>query len=181
MGRTGTMFAFENYNTIPDMVVIGKGLGGGIMPISALIADGDLDIAPDKALGHYTHEKSPVACAAALATIEYIQTHGLLKKSRRLGKQALERLIDLKSQHRLIGDVRGQGLMFGIELVKDHRTKIPACQEADKVMYQCLELGLSFKVSKGNFLTLTPPLTISEKELEHAFKILDQALSLIST
>ena len=177
MGRTGTMFAFENYNTIPDMVVIGKGLGGGIMPISALIANADLDIAPDKALGHYTHEKSPVACAAALATIEYIQTHDLLNKSRTLGKQALKRLKDLKSRYRIIGDVRGQGLMFGIELVKDHQTKTPACTAADKVMYQCLELGLSFKVSKGNFLTLTPPLTISEKELEHAFNILDQALS----
>jgi len=147
------------------------------MPISALIANADLDIAPDKALGHYTHEKSPVACAAALATIDYIQTHDLLNKSRTLGEQALERLRDLKSRYRIIGDVRGQGLMFGIELVKDLRTKIPACKEADKVMYQCLELGLSFKVSKGNFLTLTPPLTISEKQLEHAFNILDQALS----
>ncbi|WP_022666378.1 (R)-1-hydroxy-2-aminoethylphosphonate ammonia-lyase [Desulfospira joergensenii] len=177
LGRTGTLFAFENYGVIPDMVVIGKGLGGGIMPFSALIARSDLDLAPDRALGHYTHEKNPVACAAALATLGIIETRGLLERSKTLGRQAIERLEHLKSQYEIIGDIRGQGLMFGAELVKDRKTKEPAPEAADRIMYRCLDLGLSFKVSKGNFLTLTPPLTIDETDLDKAFYILALALS----
>ncbi|MCG8637066.1 MAG: aspartate aminotransferase family protein [Desulfobacterales bacterium] len=179
LGRTGTMFAFENYGAVPDMVVIGKGLGGGIMPFSALIADRDLDLAPDRALGHYTHEKNPVACAAALATLDYIRDHNLLDRSREMGRQALDRLGALKTRYDLIGAVRGQGLMFGAELVENRGTKVPAEQAADRIMYRCLELGLNFKVSKGNFLTLTPPLTISGTELGEAFSILDRAFAQI--
>ena len=177
LGRTGTMFAFEQHGVVPDMVVIGKGLGGGIMPFSALIADSRLDLAPDRALGHYTHEKNPVACAAAIATIDYIQTRNLPERSRILGRQALDRLADLKSKFDIIGDVRGRGLMFGAELVEDRLNKTPARTAADRIIYRCLELGLSFKVSKGHILTLTPPLTVSEADLETAFKILTRALS----
>lgn len=177
LGRTGTLFAFENFGVIPDMVILGKGLGGGIMPFSALIARTDLDLAPDRALGHYTHEKNPTACAAALATLEFIETQGLLERSRTLGKQAMGCLEDLKSKHEIIGDVRGLGLMFGAELVKDRKTREPAREAADRIMYRSLSLGLSFKVSRGNFLTLTPPLTIEEIDLERAFVILARALS----
>nr|MBC8460480.1 aspartate aminotransferase family protein [Deltaproteobacteria bacterium] len=77
LGRTGKMFTFENFDVLPDMVVIGKGLGGGVFPLAALIAREGLNVAGDRALGHYTHEKSPVGCAAALATIEYIEKHHL--------------------------------------------------------------------------------------------------------
>lgn len=177
LGRTGRMFAFEHYDAVPDMVVIGKGLGGGIMPFSALIGRTDLDLAPDLALGHYTHEKNPVACAAALATIRIIEADGLLARASDLGQVAMARLEALKSRYALIGDVRGEGLMFGAELVLDRQTKAPALDAADRIMYRCLELGLSFKVSKGHFLTLTPPLTISRTELETAFDILSRAFS----
>ena len=85
LGRTGTMFAFEHYGIVPDMVVLGKGLGGAVFPMAALIARRDLDIAADRALGHYTHEKSSVGCAAALATLEVIEQEQLLAKSRALG------------------------------------------------------------------------------------------------
>ena len=97
LGRTGKMFTFENFGVTPDMVVIGKGLGGGIFPIAALIAREGLDVAPDRALGHYTHEKNPVGCAAALATIDYIEEHGLVEHARELGRYALRRLKSMQS------------------------------------------------------------------------------------
>lgn len=180
LGRTGRMFAFENYDTIPDMVIIGKGLGGGIIPFSALIAGKDLDLAPQTALGHYTHEKNPVASAAALAAIDYIENHQLLAHARKMGKAALLKLEKLKAAYEIIGDVRGEGLLFGLELVLDRKLKTPAVNEADRIMYRCLELGLSFKVSKGNFLTLTPPLTLSESDLNKALNIIEQAVSEIN-
>ena len=121
LGRTGRMFTCENFDVVPDMLVIGKGLGGGILPLAALIAREDLDVAADRALGHYTHEKSPVACAAALATIDFIETQGLVEHARELGRTTLERLREMKERHPLIGDVRGLGLFLGIELVKDRR------------------------------------------------------------
>ena len=177
LGRTGKMFAFEHYDVIPDMVVIGKGLGGGIIPFSALIAAKDLDLAPDRALGHYTHEKNPVACAAALATIECIETEKLLTRALKLGQSAKDRLDDLQNRFHSIGEVRCQGLMFGLDLVKDRHTRTPDPELADRIMYTCLEKGLSFKVSKGHFLTLTPPLTISEDDLSRALDILEQSFS----
>ncbi len=87
LGRTGRMFAFEHYGIVPDMVVIGKGLGGAVFPMAALIVRRDLDIAGDRALGHYTHEKSSVGCAAALATLEVIDSERLLEKSRSAGRR----------------------------------------------------------------------------------------------
>jgi len=95
LGRTGRMFAFEHYGIVPDMVVLGKGLGGAVFPMAALIARRDLDVAADRALGHYTHEKSSVGCAAALATLEVIENEGLLERARTLGVQALARMREL--------------------------------------------------------------------------------------
>ena len=92
LGRTGTMFACEQVGCVPDMLVLGKGLGGGVFPMAALIAREDLDVAADRALGHYTHEKSSVGCAAALATLDVIRDEGLLERSRELGVCGLERL-----------------------------------------------------------------------------------------
>ena len=92
LGRTGMMFACEQFDCVPDMLVLGKGLGGGVFPMAALIAREDLDGAADRALGHYTHEKSSVGCAAALATLDVIRDEGLLERSRELGTYGLERL-----------------------------------------------------------------------------------------
>src|SRR6266446_9524999 len=121
LGRTGRMFAFEHYDIVPDMVVLGKGLGGGVFPLAALIARSDFDIAGDRALGHYTHEKSSVGCAAALATLEVIANERLLEKSRTQGARALQRLREMQRRHPLISDVRGIGLLLGIELERNGR------------------------------------------------------------
>lgn len=174
LGRTGTMFAFEHYDVVPDMVVLGKGLGGGVFPMAALVARADLDVAAGRALGHYTHEKSSVGCAAALATLEVIEDEGLLEKSRALGAAALRRMRAMKARHPLVGEVRGVGLLLGIELA--HPDGAPARHEAEQVMYRCLERGLSFKVGQGNVLTLSPPLVIGQPDLERAFDIIEDAL-----
>lgn len=177
LGRTGRMFACEQYGIVPDMLVIGKGLGGGVMPLAALIAREGLDIAKDIAIGHYTHEKNPVACAAGLATLEYIEHEGLLERVRGLESYALDRMRALRSRHSLIGDVRGIGLLLGIELVRKGNRRMRATTEAEDVMYRALERGLSFKLTMGNILTLTPPLTITREELDRAFDILDECIA----
>ena len=177
LGRTGKMFTFENFGVVPDVVVIGKGLGGGIVPMAALIAREDLDVAEDQALGHYTHEKSPVSCAAALATIEYIERHNLATHARELGKYALNRMKEMKQQHPLIGDVRGLGLFMGIELVKDRSTRERATDEAEAIMYAALTKGLSFKLTMGNIITLTPALTITRDEMDNALDIIEDCLA----
>ena len=177
MGRTGRMFTCEHYGIEPDMLVIGKSLGGGIFPLAALIAGEGLDIAADRAIGHYTHEKNPVACAAALAAIEYLQQEDLPAQAERLGNYAIQRLRQMKQRHSLIGDVRGLGLLIGMELVKDSRTKEPATQQAELLMYSALGKGLSFKVTMGNIITLTPALTITKDQMDKALGVLDECLT----
>ena len=177
LGRTGTMFAFEHYGIVPDMVVMGKGLGGAVFPLAALVARRDLDVAGDRALGHYTHEKSSVGCAAALATLDVIADEGLLARARDLGARALARLRALAARHPLIGDVRGIGLLLGVELVRPDGS--PARREAERVMYACLARGLAFKVGQGNVLNLSPPLVIAEGDLDRALAILDEVLSAV--
>ncbi len=177
LGRTGRMFAFENYDIVPDMVVLGKGLGGAVFPMAALIARRDLDVAADRALGHYTHEKSSVGCAAANATLEVIEREDLLARFRSLGVRALERMRALKRKHPLVGDVRGIGLLLAIELTRPGGE--PARREAEQVMYHCLANGLAFKVGQGNVLVLSPPLVIRPTELDRAFDILDAALAAV--
>jgi 4-aminobutyrate aminotransferase len=176
LGRTGRMFAFEHYGIVPDMVVLGKGLGGGVFPLAALVARSDFDIAADRALGHYTHEKSSVGCAAGLATLEVIEREQLVDRSRTLGLRALERMHALQHRHSLVADVRGIGLLLGIELACDGR---PAAHEAEQVMYECLSHGLSFKIGQGNVLTLSPPLIIAPEELDRALDVIDAALSAV--
>lgn len=176
LGRAGRMFASQVYDVVPDILVLGKGLGGGIFPLAAIVAREELDCAPEGALGHYTHEKNPVACAAALESIHIIEEEKLPERAARLGAEVLERLQHLPQRQSLIGDVRGQGLLFGIELVRDRHTKQPALEQADRVMYRCLEMGLSFKVSQGNILTLAPPLTIDRQDLDQALRTVETAL-----
>jgi (R)-1-hydroxy-2-aminoethylphosphonate ammonia-lyase len=180
LGRTGKMFTVEHYDIVPDMLVIGKGLGGGIFPLAALIARKDLDIAPDRALGHYTHEKNPVACAAALATIEVLEQEKLLENARKLGDYALARMQAMKQKHNVIGDVRGLGLLMGMELVKDGQTRERASDLAEEVLYRALGKGLNFKLSMGNVITLAPPLNISREQLDQALDIVDVCLTEIT-
>jgi len=177
LGRTGAMFTFENFGVCPDILVIGKGLGGGVFPMAAVIAREALDVAGDRALGHYTHEKSPVGCAAALATIDYIEKHNLVQHARDLGRHCLKRMQAMQDRHPLVGDVRGLGLFLGIELVKDRQTRERANDEAESVMYAALSQGVSFKLTMGNIITLTPPLIITKEEIDQALDIIEGCIA----
>ena len=177
LGRTGEMFTFENFGITPDIVVLGKGLGGGVFPLAGIIARDKWDIAAERALGHYTHEKNPVACAAALATIEYIEKYNLVDHARKLGQYSLKRLNKMMQSHPLIGDVRGLGLFLGIELVKDRNNRERAGEEAETVMYNALTKGVSFKLTMGNIITLTPALTITKEEMDSALQIIEACIT----
>jgi 4-aminobutyrate aminotransferase len=177
LGRTGRLFAFEHYGIVPDILVLGKGLGGGVIPLAAVVARENLNVAGDQALGHYTHEKNPVACAAGLATLQVIQDEHLVERARLLGEYALQRLRELAARYPLIGDVRGLGLLLGVELLRNRATLERATEEAEQVMYSCLRNGLNFKVTMGNILTLTPALTITQAELDQAIAILEAGIA----
>lgn len=176
MGRTGAMFAYQHYGIVPDILVLGKGLGAGIIPIAAIVCSEQLNVASQVSLGHFTHEKSPLGAAAALAAIDYMESNDTLAHVAKMAKIMEDRLFTLKEQYSCIGDVRGIGLLWGVELVKDQVTKEKATALADKILYSCLELGLSLKVSDGNVLCIYPPLIISVAELDEALNILEQAM-----
>lgn len=177
LGKTGKLFACENFNAVPDILVLGKSLGGGMLPIAAMIADAKLDVLADRALGHYTHEKNPVTCRAALTTLEIIEDENLVENAATVGRRAMARLQEMKSRHPMIGDVPGIGLLIGIELVLDRDTKEPAIAAADRILYRCLDAGLSFKTTMGNVLTLTPPLTVTAEQMDTALSIIENAIA----
>ena len=177
LGKTGRFFAAEHDGAAPDIVVLGKALGGGVLPIAACIARNDLNVAGAYAFGHYTHEKNPVTAAAALATLEVIEREGLVDNAARVGAHALDRLHDMKRRHATIGDVRGRGLLLGIELVTDRAAKTPATDLAEQTLYRALTRGLSFKTTMGNVLTLTPPLITTIAQMDAALDILDECLA----
>lgn len=176
LGKTGHFFAAEHDGAAPDIVVLGKALGGGVLPIAACIARDDLNVAGAYALGHYTHEKNPVTAAAALATLEVIERDGLVENAARVGAHALGRLQEMKQRHAVIGDVRGRGLLLGIELVTDRAAKTAAPDLAEQVLYRALSRGLSFKTTMGNVLTLTPPLITTMAQMDEALDILVECL-----
>jgi 4-aminobutyrate aminotransferase len=178
LARTGRMFACEHFDAVPDILVIGKGLGGGIMPMAAMIARADLDLAGDGALGHYTHEKSPVGCAAALATIDVIVEEGLCARAEALGRHGMERLNHMVAKSSMLTEATGIGLMLGVKAAGENPDQANAHAEA--ILYASLERGLSFKIGGGSTLTLCPPLTISENQFDRALDILEASLAAAS-
>jgi 4-aminobutyrate aminotransferase len=177
LGKTGRMFASEHDGVTPDILVLGKALGGGILPIAAVLARPELDVGGDWAFGHYTHEKNPVTTRAALTTIEIIEDDCLVENAATVGALAMERLEAMKARLPVIGDVRGRGLLIGVELVESRATKEPDNDLAEAVLYAALDRGLSFKTTMGNVLTLTPPLTITKDEMMQALDTLEAAIA----
>ncbi len=181
LGRTGKMFAFEHYDVEPDILCLGKGLGGGIFPQAAIITRDDYNKFGDISLGHYTHEKSPLGSVAGLTALEILEEEHLMEKVADDAAFMRSELEKLSDKYEIIGDVRGIGLLWGVELVESRKTKVKAIDAAEKVMYACLDQGLSFKVSAGNVLQLSPALTISREDLEKALRIVDKSLSIVET
>ncbi len=176
-GRTGSMFAFEHYAITPDILCLGKGLGAGVIPFAAMVTREEYNVAGEVSLGHYTHEKNPLGCAAAMAMLEYIGQEHLLEKVADHEKYLKAQFQKMSEDFSLIGDVRGIGLLWGIELVKDRQSREKAIRESEWILYDCLQNGLSFKVSQGNVLQLCPSLIITEAQLDQALEILRSALS----
>lgn len=177
LGKTGRLFAHEHDDVTPDIVVLGKALGGGVLPIAAVIAREGLNVAGDFAIGHYTHEKNPVTARAALTTLDIIRDEGLVERAATLGAHMMERLCEMQTRHPAFGDIRGRGLMVGVDIVSDRDSRAPDTQRAERILYRCLDAGLSFKVSQGSVLTLSPPLVIAKADLDRALDILDAALA----
>ena len=177
LGKTGRMFSCDHDGVAPDILVLGKALGGGILPIAAVVARPELDVAGDWAFGHYTHEKNPVTTRAALTTLDIIADEGLVENAARVGTRAIDRMHAMKDRLPAIGDVRGRGLVLGIELVRDRDSREPDRDLAEAVLYWALDQGLSFKTTMGNVLTLTPPLTVTQAEMDRALGILEEAIA----
>ncbi|MCJ8055841.1 aspartate aminotransferase family protein [Shinella curvata] len=177
LGRSGRLHCFEHEGFVPDILVLGKGLGGGL-PLSAVIAPAEiLDCA--SAFAMQTLHGNPISAAAGIAVLQTIHREGLAAAAERKGKLLRERLAGLAERHHLIGDIRGRGLACGVELVRDRNTRQPARMETAKLIYRAYELGLVlyYVGLNGNVLEITPPLTVSEDEIHQAVDLLDKAFS----
>ena len=175
IGRTGKMFAVEHWDVAPDILCSAKALASG-MPLSAMIARAELMSWPPGAHGS-TYGGNPVCCAAAQATLDVIEEEGLIENAERVGGRLIANLRELAKSVRLLGDVRGLGLMIGVELVKDKESKERAKQETDQVMRTCFQRGLLLLPCGPNSMRFSPPLTITEKQVDLAFEIFAEALA----
>ncbi|MEJ1975757.1 MAG: aminotransferase class III-fold pyridoxal phosphate-dependent enzyme [Acetobacteraceae bacterium] len=175
LGKTGRLFASEHWAVRPDITVLGKALGGGVVPIAATILHASLDVAPELALGHYTHEKNPFTATAALTTLAIIEDERLVANAGRQGERALARLRDFAERHPSVRAARGIGLLLAVVL-RDGSGR-DAATRAGSVAYRCLQAGLNLTDGEGGTLCMTPPLVISDEEMDWALDVLDAALT----
>jgi len=173
MGRTGRMFAIEHFNTKADIYCIAKGVASG-MPLGACVArPGIMDWQPGSHAS--TFGGNPIACAAALKTIELLENE-LIENAARLGRIALTRLRDLERKYEFVGDVRGKGLMLGIELVADKKSKRPITDRRNAVIYEAFKSGLLLLGAGASTIRLIPALILGENELHVGIDIIEKAL-----
>ena len=181
LGRLGGNFAFEAMGAVPDVLCLSKTLGGGL-PLAATVTSAEIEEAcAAKGFLYYTsHISDPLPAAVGLAVLRVLAAEGLCERARVMGRRLMAGLAQLEERHAAIGDVRGRGLLVGVELVKDRETRAPHRKLAAAVLARALELGLVLNVvrtSGSNTLRLAPPLTISAEELDSGLAILDQALA----
>lgn len=175
MGRTGRWFASEHFGLEPDITLVGKAFASG-MPLSAIVARSDLMDAWS-APGHvFSTGANPVCCAAALATIAVIEEEGLLARAEELGGLLRQGFLDLGEQYACIGDVRGLGLMLGVDLVIDRQSRERARGLTAKVLWRCYELGLYLTFLGGSVLRIAPPLVLTDDQARAGLEIVAQAL-----
>lgn len=183
LGRLGRMYGFEVYDVVPDFVVLSKTLGGGV-PIGAVLTSADIEAScHDRGFMHVTsHVSDPLPAAAALAVLEVIAEERLAERAAVAGERLLGGLRELQDRHACLGDVRGMGLLCGIELVHDRDTRAPAEELGQAFGAACDRRGLSVNLVRGgtggsaNCIRMAPPLTISDDEIDLAVEIMDGAL-----
>jgi len=168
MGRTGKWWAVDHYDVEPDILCIAKGIASGV-PMGVMTAKAELMTWPSGSHGN-TFGGNPLACAAALKTIELIETQ-YLANTQKMGELALEILRDLQKEHASIGDVRGKGLMIGIEFVEDKDTKKPAVDLRNEIVDLCFSKGLLTLGCGDSTIRITPPLCVSEQEIREGLEI----------
>jgi len=178
-GRTGEHYwGFQNYGVIPDIVTMAKGIGNGV-PLAAVTTRREIAQALTSRIHFNTFGGNPVSMAAGLAVLEVIDEDGLQENARRVGSRLLHGLRRLESGHDLIGDVRGMGLMLGVELVTDRGTRAPAGSETLEVLQAAREMGVLMGKGglDGNVLRIKPPMCITTEDADFAVDVLDRALS----
>jgi 4-aminobutyrate aminotransferase-like enzyme len=176
-GRSGKMFAIDHYDIEPDIMVMAKGIADGF-PLSCFIAPKEIADAFNPGDHLSTFGGNPVSCAASLANIKYIQDTNLADKAQQKGQMIKEKLRRINPRHFFIGDIRGKGLMIGIEIVKDRETKLPAAADAANIRSAMREKGVLIGVGGtfANVLRIQPPLTISEGELEKVIETMREVI-----
>ena len=175
MGRTGKWWSIENFGVEPDIITVAKGIASG-MPIGAMIARKSIVTWPKGAHGN-TFGGNPIACAAALATIDLIQEE-YMQNAVEVGEYTLDALEEIKLRHPSIGDVRGIGLMIGIEFVKDQNQKTPAEELRDRIVDLAFERGLLTLGCGKSVIRISPPLSINKNEIDEGLEILEEAITL---
>jgi 2,2-dialkylglycine decarboxylase (pyruvate) len=188
LGRLGTMYGFERYGVVPDFLVLSKTLGGGV-PIGAVVTSAAIESAcHDHGFVHVTsHVSDPMPAAAARAVLEIVQEEGLPARAARAGERLGSHLRELGSRHEAVGEVRGMGLLHGIELVEDRESRRPAEALGLALTEECDRRGLSMNLVRGgtggsaNCLRMAPPLTVTDDEIDLAAEILDASLSAVAS
>ncbi|WP_099021588.1 aspartate aminotransferase family protein [Mycolicibacterium palauense] len=184
IGRTGTMYAFERDGVVPDLLTLSKTLGAGL-PVAAVVTSEDIENTCHERgfLFFTTHVSDPLAAAVARTVLDVVERERLVERAAHLGTQLAERLTDLRDRFDQVGDVRGRGLLQGLELVTDKVTRTPADALGAEVTAACLERGLHMNIVQlpgmGGIFRIAPPLTVSETELHAGVDILEQSLKAV--
>lgn len=182
LGRTGTMYAFERDDVVPDILTLSKTIGAGL-PVAAVVTTEEIeDVCHSRGFLFFTtHASDPLAAVVGSTVLAVVEREKLPARTGALGERLRERLLDLQERHEIIGDVRGRGLLQGVELVTDRATKEPAERIGQAVTAACLRRGLHMNIVQlpgmGGIFRIAPPLTLSEGELDQAMTILDHALT----
>jgi 4-aminobutyrate aminotransferase-like enzyme len=181
-GRLGTWFGADLYQTIPDIMVIGKALGGGLPLFGVLFSSNLQGLAPGD--HSFTFAHFPLSMAAAIATIQVLEDENLLDRANKMGAIFTSHLRELQDKYELIGDIRGPGLMLGVELVKDRKTKEPAREETTRFIKEGLKRGVIFGESKylglGNIVKIKPPLVITEDQVHKTLDVFEEIVRELS-
>jgi 2,2-dialkylglycine decarboxylase (pyruvate) len=181
VGRTGWMFACERDGIAPDILTLSKTLGAGL-PLAAVVTTAAIEEQAHARgyLFYTTHVSDPLPAAVGLKVLEVVERDGLIERARVAGARLEQGLRRLQSRHECIGDVRGRGLLLGLEVVKDRKSKEPAFALGEAITHECMKLGLSMNIVKlpamGGVFRIAPPLTVSDGEIDLGLELLGRAI-----
>ncbi|SDD91901.1 aspartate aminotransferase family protein [Paraburkholderia lycopersici] len=182
IGRTGTMFACQRDGVTPDMLTLSKTLGAGL-PLAAVVTSAQIEEEAHERgfLFYTTHVSDPLPAAVGLRVLDVVEREGLVARANVMGERLRRGLLDLMERFDCIGDIRGRGLLLGMEVVKDRRTKEPADGLGARITRECMKLGLSMNIVQlpgmGGVFRIAPPLTVSEAEIDLGVELLGQAIA----